>query len=135
MKGGRQKRCNRMERRARWGAGAGQGAASRRGDKGAPCPGAQRSGWSTGRLANQPVDVQMNTPVLSHIPRQTMFGPLLARAEKPSLSRLPASYRHRGAVRGGRARMGGGANSPNNIWGGVGHTGSFGTGLKQGFQE
>lgn len=35
-------------------------------DKGAPCPGTQRSGWSTRRLANWLVNVQMNMAVLSH---------------------------------------------------------------------
>lgn len=48
------------------GAGAGQGVASRWGDKGTPCPGSQRSGWSSGRLAGWLVNVQMNTAVLSH---------------------------------------------------------------------
>lgn len=48
------------------GAGAGQGVATRWGDKGAPCLGSQRSGWSSGRLADRLVNVQMNTAVLSH---------------------------------------------------------------------
>lgn len=42
------------------------GCSQQMGDKGAPCPGTQRSGWSTGRLASWLVNVQMNMAVLSH---------------------------------------------------------------------
>lgn len=42
------------------------GCSQQMGDKAAPCPGTQRSGWSTERLASWRVNVQMNAAVLSH---------------------------------------------------------------------
>lgn len=76
-----------MERRVRRGAGTGQGVASRWGDKGAPCPASQRSGWPTGRLASRLVNVQMNAAVLYTFHTRTMFSLLFL---------LPSSARHRG---------------------------------------
>lgn len=113
-----------MERRVRRGAGAGQGVAGRWGDKGAPCPGSQRSGWPTGRLASWLVNVQMNAAVLPHSSPE----PCLA-----SSSCWPSSTRRQGflpvtdtqgALEKGQL-VGGGrldVNSPTqkNIWGGGG---------------
>lgn len=123
VKRARQRRRNRMERRVRWGAGAGQGVASRWGDKGTPCPGSQRSGWPTGRLANWLVNVQMNAAVLSHSspePCLAFSSCWLSSARRRGF--LPATDTQ-GTLEKGRL-VGGGrldVNSPThkNIWGGV----------------
>lgn len=57
--------------RVRRGALVGQGVALQIRDKGAPCPGTQRSGGSTARLANWLVNVQ--TRLFSQIPHQAPF--------------------------------------------------------------
>lgn len=115
-KRGRQRRCNRMERRVRWGAGAGQGVTSSWGTKG---PLVQALRGLDGRLEGWQACWWMYkwTRLFSHIPHQTTFSLLSPLAEYPSLSRLPANNRHRDALR--RLKMGGG-----HIWGGVRYTAS-----------